>query len=284
MRADLHLHTTESDGRLTPAQMVALAAKTGLDAIAITDHDTINGVIPALEAARSTPSLMVIPGIELSTDVPEGEIHVLGYFINFSDEEFVNALNELGDSRHGRAEKMVQKLNGLGKMISFERVKELAQGSSIGRPHVAQALLESGFVSTEKEAFDLYIGHNKPAYVERKKMLPSDAVKMIRKAGGLPVLAHPSFVTNIESVVAELKGVGLAGIEACYPNYARNQTRMYNRLANTYKLITTGGTDYHALNDGGEAMIGSVLASPDAVKNLLAAASPDNLNLIKQYR
>jgi hypothetical protein len=284
LRADLHLHTTESDGRLTPGQLISLAAKTGIDAIAITDHDTINGVIPALEAARSTPSLMVIPGIELSTDVAEGEIHILGYFINFKDPSLLHELHDLEDSRKGRAEKMVGKLNGLGKSISYQRVKELAKGSSIGRPHIAQALLEAGYISTEREAFDLYIGNNKPAYVERKKMLPAEAVKIILKAAGLPVLAHPSFVANLELVISELKTAGLVGIETHYPKYTRDQTRSYNRLANSYKLITTGGTDYHAFNDGIEAMIGSVLAAPDTVKNLIALASPYNLDLIRQFR
>ncbi|MGA7676856.1 MAG: PHP domain-containing protein [Dehalococcoidia bacterium] len=283
MKADLHLHTTASDGRLEPKEIVSLAVKVGLDVIAITDHDSIDGVRPALAAAEAFPSLIVIPGVEINTDVPHGEVHVLGYFIDYTDGKLAVALRRLRDSRRERGQRMVAKLSKLGMNIEWERVLELAQGGSIGRPHVAKALFEKGYVSSEKEAFDKYIGHNGPAYVERYKLLPVEAVKLITDAQGLPVLAHPADIGGLNELVPKLKAVGLIGIEVYYRDYSSDVIAKLLKVAKQHNLIPTGGTDYHAFGDGFEVMIGGALAPAQSVERLLALADKHSLELLKQH-
>ncbi|MFA5066408.1 MAG: PHP domain-containing protein, partial [Dehalococcoidia bacterium] len=200
MRFDLHLHTTGSDGRLTPSQMVALAAEQALEVIAITDHDSVSGVGEALDAAVGVRKLTVVPGVEINTDLATGELHVLGYFINYQDVELVASLAKIRESRVGRAQKMVGKLGELGKPIEWQRVLDLARGESICRPHIAQAMLEKGYISDEKEAFDKYIGRNGPAYIGREKVGPVEAVRIVKKAGGIAVLAHPADVADVDNI------------------------------------------------------------------------------------
>ncbi|MBM3183293.1 MAG: PHP domain-containing protein, partial [Chloroflexi bacterium] len=212
MKADLHLHTTASDGRLEPAELVRLAVKVGLDVIAITDHDTINGVPAALKAAQEYPSIFVIPGVEINTDVPHGEVHILGYFVDHTDDGLEAELRRLRTSRRERAQRMIEKLDKLGMKIEWQRVQELAKGGAVCRPHVAQVLLEKGYVKSEKEAFDKYIGHNAPAYVQREKLLPTEAVKLVTRAKGLPVLAHPDDILELGVLIPKLKEAGLIGI------------------------------------------------------------------------
>ncbi len=283
MKADLHLHTTASDGRLEPRELVSLAVKVGLDVIAITDHDTIDGVRPALAAAEAFPSLMVVPGVEINTDVPHGEVHVLGYFIDYTDEKLAVALQRLRDARSERAQGMIAKLSKLGMNIDWQRVLELAQGGSIGRPHVARALFEKGYVSSEKEAFDKYIGHDGPAYVERYKLLPVEAVRLITDAQGLPVLAHPADIGDLTELVPKLKAVGLVGIEVYYGGYSSDVIAKLLKVANKYDLIPTGGTDYHAFGGGFEIMIGTALAPAQSVERMLVLANEHSLELLKQH-
>ncbi len=283
MKADLHLHTTASDGRLEPNEIVGLAAKVGLEVIAITDHDTVGGVAPALAAAQALPSLTVIPGVEINTDVPRGEVHVLGYFIDFTDRKLADNLLRLRDARQGRAQKMITKLSSLGVDIEWRRVEELAQGGSVCRPHVALALLEKGYVGSEKEAFDRYIGHDGPAYVDRMKLLPVEAVKLIIDAQGLPVLAHPADIDGLDELVPKLKAAGLVGIEVYYRDYGSDVIARLLRIAEQYELVTTGGTDYHAFGDASEVMIGEALAPPQSVERLFALADKRSLELLKQH-
>ena len=282
MKADLHLHTTASDGLLEPRDIVALAVRVGLDVIAITDHDTTNGIAPALSAAESFPSLTVVPGVELSTDVPHGEVHVLGYFIDYNSEKLVTSLQELRDSRQGRALKMIAKLLDLGMEIQWQRVEELAQGGSIGRPHLAQALLEAGHIDSLKEAFNKYIGRDGPAYAEREKLLPVEAVKLITDARGLPVLAHPLDIDNLDKLLPELKEAGLVGMEVYYGKYTMDEIGRLRKIADQNSLITTGGSDYHAFGDDSEVMIGQVQPPSQSVKQLFSMADKHSLNLIKQ--
>ena len=253
---DLHLHTTESDGRLTPAELVALADKQGLRVIAITDHDTTSGLDPAWKAAMAYPGLVVLAGIELSTDVPGNEIHVLGYYIDHQDTSFQMMLYEFRESRVGRAQKMVEKLGELGMPLEWERVKEIAGQGSIGRPHVAQALLEKGHISYLQEAFEKYIGRNGPAYVEREKQTPEAAVELITNVGGTPVLAHPAQVDNLEDVLTSLKAVGLKGMEVFYAQYDQATVARLAELADKYDLLPCGGSDYHAFGTPGEPLPG----------------------------
>jgi predicted metal-dependent phosphoesterase TrpH len=283
MKADLHLHTTASDGRLEPKEMVSLAVKVGLDVIAITDHDTIDGIKPALAAAEAFPSLMVIPGVEINTDVPHGEVHILGYFIDYTDQKLAVALQRLRDSREGRAQQMVAKLSKLGVDIELQRVFELAQGGSVGRPHVAQALLEKNYVASEKEAFDKYIGRDGPAYVERYKLLPVEAVGLIVGARGLPVLAHPADIGDLKELVPKLKSVGLIGLEVYYRDYSSDVIAGLLKITEQYGLVPTGGTDYHAFGDDSEVIVGGALAPAQSVEKLLALADKHSLDLLKQH-
>ena len=278
-KADLHIHSTASDGRLSPADVVRKAAKHGLSVIAITDHDTIDGIASALITAKGFRGLKVIPGIELSTDVPQGEVHVLGYFIDYTDHEFQAILEGLRNSRLKRAQGMVAKLKNLGIHIDWERVQEIAGEGSIGRPHIAQAMLEKGYISSLKEAFDKYISRDGPAYVEREKMTPVEAVELILKFNGLPVLAHPFTSNNTKTLVAELKIAGLVGIETYYDGYTADEISELVSLANRYNLITTGGSDYHGLEAANETIIGGADVPMESVERLIALAKQRALKL-----
>ena len=186
-QVDLHLHSTASDGQFSPAELVAMALERGLLVIALTDHDTTEGVDEALEAAKGT-GLEVIPGIELSTDVPQEEVHLLGYYLDHHNPAFQEKLRAMRDARRQRAKRMLAKLAALGLPLEWERIAELAGGGTIGRPHIAQAMVERGYVASTEEAFALYIGRNGPAYVERYKLSPLEAIRLIEEAGGLSLI------------------------------------------------------------------------------------------------
>jgi hypothetical protein len=229
----------------------------------------------AIAAARGT-SLQVIPGVELSCDVPQTEVHVLGYFIDWHTPHFQSMLEKFRDGRYGRAEKMVKKLGALGAPISFDRVKEIAGDASIGRPHVAQVLLEAGHISTIAEAFDKYIGRNGPAYVERFKLTPEDAVTLILQTNGVPVLAHPREVTHF---VEPLVKVGLIGLEVYYGLYDDQTISELARLAKQYGLLTTGGSDFHGLNKMAHISgLGQVNVPPNVLEKLRARAASIQAN------
>jgi predicted metal-dependent phosphoesterase TrpH len=269
---DLHIHTSVSDGRFSSAEIVSRSAAAGLEVIAITDHDTVNGIAPALQAARAFPSLRVIPGVEISTDIPAGQAHVLGYFIDYNDHELQIALERMRTSRWERARKMVAKLEDLGCQMEWERVREIAGTASVGRPHIAQALMEKGYIESFQDAFTRYIGQDGPAYVERDKMTPVQATEMILRAKGLPVLAHPLTVPDPEAMVIELKAVGLAGIEVYYKDYSRDDIDRLLRLSDQYGLVSTGGTDYHGLEPDTDIDLGSIDVPVKCVEQLFALA------------
>ncbi len=253
---DLHLHTTQSDGRLTPAQLVALVVQRGLKVVAITDHDTTDALAATWKAAMTQPQLTVIAGIELSTDIPGNEIHVLGYYIDHRDLGFQALLQKFRESRVGRAEKMVEKLKELDMPLEWERVKEIAGQGAIGRPHVAQAMLEKGYISTFREAFEKYIGRNGPAYAEREKQTPETAVRLIAQVGGVPVLAHPAQVDDLDNVLVSLKAAGLKGMEVYYAEYDEKTVARLAEMARRHDLLPCGGSDYHALGTPGEHLPG----------------------------
>ena len=272
---DLHLHTTFSDGNLTPTQLIELVAAKGLKVVAITDHDSTEGMPEALEAATRFPELTIIPGIELSTDIPGNEVHMLGYFIRYQDAEFQEMLRRFRDGRVDRAREMVDKLAALGVPVDWERVCELAQGA-VGRPHIAQAMVEKGYITHPQEAFTHYIGRNGLAYAERKKMTPAEAVGYILDVGGVPVLAHPHVVDNVESLLPELSEAGLAGIEVYYKEYTPRDMETYGAMADRYGLIPCGGSDYHAFGTPGEeepGISGPPLAIVDRLRALASEAS-----------
>ena len=278
-KVDLHIHSTASDGRFSPADIVQKAAKRQLAFIAIADHDSVAGIAPALAAAKVFPQLRVIPSIEVSTEVPYGEIHVLGYFIDYTNHKLLATLARLRSSRRQRAQGMIAKLEKLGIHIEWQRVQEIAGGGTIGRPHLAQAMLEKGYITSLKEAFTKYISQGGPAYVEREKMTPLEAVALILGANGLPVLAHPLTINDPETVIIELKAGGMVGIEAYYGDYSTDEVSRLVSLAERHNLIATGGSDYHGLDTSNETMIGGVYVPTESVERLIALAEQRGLKL-----
>ncbi len=272
-RVDLHIHSSASDGRLSPEEIVGESARRGLSVIALTDHDTISGLAPALAKAEAFPELKLIPGVELSTDASQGEVHILGYFIDYTDGELVARLERMRNSRLERAQAMIAKLRGLGVNIEWSRVQEIAGGGSVGRPHLAQAMLEKGYIASLKEAFTSYIGRGGSAYVERRKLTPAAAVELILRVKGLPVLAHPLTVSDPEALVIELKAAGLVGIEAYYPDYSADELKELKSLAERHHLAVTGGSDYHGLDAESEIVIGGVPVPLSAAEHLMTLAS-----------
>ena len=278
---DLHLHTTYSDGRLKPAELVRLCADRGLEVIAVSDHDSTEGLDEVFEAASELPGLTVIPAIELSTDIPGAEVHMLGYFVDRHDPELQSALTRFRDGREHRAQRMVERLAELGLEVSWERVRELSGGGAIGRPHIAQAMVEAGHVRYPKDAFDRYLGRNGPAYAERAKLTPREAIAMLRANGAVPVMAHPTYsasksdrdeVTQLREILTELKEAGLAGMEVHYGDYTPDQVEYLAALARELDLIACGGSDYHASGNPGEPEPGSVGPPVEAVEALRAAS------------
>jgi len=270
MLADLHVHTSVSDGKYTPEEIVRRAAAFGLKYLAICDHDSVDGVAPAIAAAKKFPHLTVIPGVEMSTLAVGSEVHMLGYFIDYNDPAFRKLLAELSDSRIGRAQAMVDKLNEMGINVEWSRVQELAGDGTIGRPHIANAMLEKGYVSTFKEAFDKYIAQGGPAYVERSKITPAEAVGIIIKAKGLPVLAHPFTVNEPEKLIKELKEAGLVGMEVYYNNYSPDERKTLAKLATKYELVAAGGSDYHGIDEAAETLLGESGTPLEAAERLIA--------------
>ena len=269
---DLHLHTMASDGRLTPTELVRLVAKQCLETVSITDHDSTEGLAEAYGAAKEYPSLRIIPGIELSADIPGDEVHILGYFLDYEDPEFQTKLLEFRRGRVERAQMMVEKLDSLGVHLEWDRVRHFAGDGSVGRPHIALAMVEAGYCKEHKDAFEEYLGRNGLAYAERPKMTPSEGVEMIKKVGGVPVLAHPTYMNDMEAGISNLKPTGLLGMEVYYAQYDDDTVRHLARLAREYDLIPCGGSDYHGLGNSGEPLPGT-LGPPEETIHLLEEAA-----------
>lgn len=276
---DLHLHTTFSDGTLTPTQVVQLCAQRGLRVISISDHDSTEGLPEALDAARAFPQLTLIPGVELSTDIPGSEVHVLGYFVNCEDPDFLGLLSRFREGRQERARKMVEKLDELGVKVSWERVRELSGGGAIGRPHIAQAMVEAGYVQYPRDAFEKYLGRNGLAYAERVKLTPAEAIRILLDNGAVPVMAHPTYsasksdrdaVASLRNILTELKGAGLVGMEVYYGDYSPQQVSYLAELADELGLVPCGGSDYHASGNPGEPEPGSAGPPMETVEALKA--------------
>jgi predicted metal-dependent phosphoesterase TrpH len=274
-QVDLHIHTTASDGQLTPTQIVQRASRLGLKVVAITDHDTVAGV-PDAQAAGEKLGVDVIAGVEINTDVKEGEVHVLGYFVDSGHVELNEQLAAIREGRVGRAKRMADVLTAMGAPIKFERILQIAGEGAVGRPHVAQALLEAGHVSSYSEAFERYIGRNSPAYVERMKFTPAEACALICRAGGLPVVAHPASFDKygkIKTRVTELDllpgmlAEGLVGLEAYYTGYDAVTIEVLLKMARQYGLLVTGGTDFHGMRQG-ESDLGAVYVPMKVVRRL----------------
>jgi len=246
-RADFHSHSTASDGARAPAEVVRLAYEQGVRVLALTDHDSTEGVAEARRAAAAYPDFTLVPGVEFGTDIAGGEVHVLGLFLEPDHSELQSTLRRLREGRVGRALGMVEKLRAMGFDITWEQVQRIAGDASVGRPHVAQALLEQGHIQTISEAFDKYIGRSGPAYVEREKLSPADAVRMIVRLGGVADLAHPADLEGLDGLLAELKGAGLSALEVYYKDYSPETVGRLAASARRFGLIALGGSDYHGI-------------------------------------
>jgi 3',5'-nucleoside bisphosphate phosphatase len=244
---DLHVHTSASDGTLSPGLVVREAVNHGVRYLAITDHDTVSGIDEAFEAARGF-NIDIIPGIEINVDVALDEVHILGYFIDHKHPGFLNKLEQLQISRGRRVEKIIEKLAGENIILDREAIDRHHFGDSIGRPHVARALVEIGAAADTKEAFDKYLKRGGACYVPREKIPVREAVEMVREAGGIPVLAHPAFVECFEQYFNELLDCGLMGLEAYYPYHNDLQTDYFVNLANKHGLTVTAGSDFHGFD------------------------------------
>jgi 3',5'-nucleoside bisphosphate phosphatase len=249
---DLHIHTNMSDGTLSPEEVVRLAARAGLKAIAITDHDTVKGVAPAQEEGERW-GVEVIPGVEISVFRKQGILHILGYFVDTSHKPLLKTLEYLQQCRLNRIPQILEKLASLNVNIDPEEIAPHCLSQALGRPHVASIMVQRGYVSTIQEAFDNFLRRGAPAYVEKSKLSPRDAVEAILNSGGLPVVAHPYSLGNLNAVylertIQELISYGLVGIEAYYPSHTVEQTELYLELAGKLGLIVTGGTDFHGSN------------------------------------
>ncbi len=268
MRADLHTHTTASDGTLSPRELVWEAGRVGLRVLAVTDHDTVDGIAEATEEAGRL-GIDLIPGVELSTDVPGTEVHILGYFVDWQDEEFGAVLRRLRQGRWARAQEMVRRLNRLGVPLAFQEVARQADGT-LGRPHVARALVAGGYVASFQEAFDRYLAKGRPAYVERERFTPEEALQAVLRAGGVPVFAHPLWGGERERV-ARLVECGLRGIEAYYPDHSPQDVRRFLDWAQEFGLLATGGSDYHGPGPASKAPLGGTYVPREAVEALRRA-------------
>lgn len=255
--ADLHLHTTCSDGSRTPAELTRAAHAAGLATIAVTDHDTMAGVVSAL-AAGPQWELEVIPGVELTCQVADRELHLLAYFFDdgWQAAEFQTALARAGRTREQRIVAIVEKLNARGMRLTVADVRaEAAAAGSLGRPHVAQALVKRGHVRSTEEAFDRFLRPGRPAYVDRERMSARDAISLVHRAGGVAVLAHPG-LNRVDAGLRDLVAQGLDGVEVWHPKHTPVQVNQYRALAADLGLLTTGGSDDHG--PGREALLGTV--------------------------
>ena len=255
MRAiDLHTHSTYSDGTFSVEELIGRAHEKGLAAIALTDHDTVDGVDEAIEyAASKYPDLEVIPGVELSTEGEGREVHIVGLYIDNHDDEFVSGLKDFIDSRTVRNKKMCKKLTEeAGIPISYEELTKEFPDTVITRAHYAKFMVDRGYVNSRAEVFDRYIGDHCPYYVGREKITPEDAIRSILKAKGVPVFAHPILCRfgddRLDAFVGKLKEAGLVGIEAIYSTYELRDERQIKELAKKYDLLVSGGSDFHGAN------------------------------------
>lgn len=260
--ADLHTHTLYSDGQLAPAALLEKAAARGLGMLAITDHDTIAGWEAAQAAAARSP-VELIPGVELSVTVSDQEVHLLGYGFDPSHAGLRAHLERFTEARRERARRMVEKLNAHGIELSFEAVEQAAaEARSIGRPHVATALVAAGHVASHDEAFEQYLHRDGPAYADKPAFPAGDALDLLHAAGGIGVLAHPGDWTS-GRLLYQLRRVGLDGIEVWHPSHDAPLVEYYERLGRDFDLALTGGSDYHGHRPGDEERFGAYGLTPD---------------------
>ena len=260
LKIDLHMHTTLSDGKLTPTELVRLLHDRGVNIAAISDHDSTEGLTEAYAAAEAYPDLRIVGAVEISADHPtddKADVHVLGYFLDHTNEELNTTLSAFRDDRVVRGQKMVERLAEIGYPVSWERVVEIAGEAGIGRPHIAQALVERGYIAQVRDAFNGLLNDEGMAFVGRPHINMEDSAKLIKAAGGVAVLAHPLFVPNYEKMIPGLRDMGYVGMEVHYGEFDPEQRAALMKLAEDNGLLPCGGSDYHAMGHEGEHLPGT---------------------------
>lgn len=269
-KADLHTHTTHSDGALSPYDLISKAKDAGLPIISITDHDSVSALEEAVEIGKKL-GVEIIAGMELSTTFNDQEIHILGYFVDYHSKTLLDALAVFRGRRRKRAERIVDKLNRMNIPLKLESVLANATGDSIGRPHIANALVNEGHAESYHEAFSKYIGDGKPAYEKKEEYSLEDTVRLIAEAGGLSFLAHPGRSMN-EALLFHLIKAGLDGIEVVHPSHSPDLVRYYRGIVGEYCLLESGGSDFHGGAKGDESLFGRIgipVAAVDVMRRRL---------------
>jgi hypothetical protein len=258
---------------LSPTELIDLAASQGVVYHALTDHDSTQGIAEARRAAAKHPGYTLIPGVEMGTDIEGAEVHMLGLYLYPEDAELQEALKSLREGRVGRGFGIVEKLRAMGIMIEWERVQQIAGDASVGRPHIAQALVEKGYVSKVAEAFDKWIGRNGPAYVERDKMTPEESVRFIVERGGLACIAHPADLPDLDNLLASLTAAGMSAMEVFYKDYPPATVERLRIAAEKHGLLPLGGSDYHGIFGNDEPLPGNIPLPDSSIDRLLEMAS-----------
>ncbi len=264
---DLHVHTTYSDGLLTPNEVIDLAVKKGIDGIAITDHDTILGIEPAIQYSKRIDGIFIIPGIELGCVYGDEDIHILGYFIDYKSPDIIYETNRLKDDRILRGLKMIDKINALGMKLDPLEVKSLAKNDYIGRPHIARALVKRGYVDSVQEAFEMYLNRGKQAFVERHTLSVKESIDLIHRLKGIAVLAHPGLLKNKKAIEYCIEK-GIDGLEAIHSKHTKDNVKNILDIGNKHNLIITGGSDCHGEIINGEYLLGKYYINIDHISNM----------------
>ncbi len=261
MPVELHCHSIASDGELTPTQLLARAQAQGITTLALTDHDTVDGVTELMEAARETP-MRIISGVELSCHYEGREVHLLGYLFEHRDPDFLDLLSRMQEERRGRVHRILEKLEPMGAFLSYAEVEAQSSGGTLGRPHVAKAMVAKGIVPSMDQAFDLYLGNRAPAYVGRSLLSLPDGIEAIRRAGGCSVLAHPGLLADW-AMVERILHLPVHGMEVWHPSHGKAARKRAKRLGGRYNKVLSGGSDFH--RPSGEYELGSSSAVTEKV-------------------
>ncbi len=264
-KVDLHTHTTHSDGFHSPEELINKAKTLGLRAISITDHDSISAFSEAYSIGRKI-GIEVIPGVELSTDIGESEVHILGYLFDVKNKDLKRYLKFFRDERYKRACRIIDKLNSLGFTLSIEEIKLASKNSAIGRPHIAKLLHEKGYVKSYLEAFNKYLGNGCPAFEKKVHLSPQSAFKIINDAGGLAFIAHPGNMP--EALLKDLIDAGVDGIEVFHPSHTPNKVNFYKGVVNEFFLLSSGGSDYHGGKREDDKNFGKIYVPYEILENM----------------
>jgi predicted metal-dependent phosphoesterase TrpH len=267
---DLHTHTTASDGQDTPAELVNFAVQQGVSVLGVTDHDTVDALAEVQRHADNA-GITLVPGVELSTTVDRAEVHVLGYFVDSNDQRLIDALAEQARKRFSRIERIIEKVQSLGYDIDGDAILAHAAFGTIGRPHVARALMAIGAATDISDAFERFLKAGRPGYVPRDPFSPEEAVRLLVKHNAIPVLAHPYSTKDIEGTLKRLVPEGLRGFETYYAEYTPEQHSELRSIADAWQLIPTGGSDYHGVRFREGRVLGSAPVPQEVAERLFAA-------------